>query len=90
MENKDYLTDEEMEVLSRLGFSEFIKNLVIKFVEDIIKNKNLQEMHNLGVSRRSLIKILKKIDPDNSFIKKNKKISEVEEEEVLEMLNLKQ
>ena len=61
--------------------------------EDRIQNTKIEDLHNLGISLRSLKKTLQKLDPNNSLLKEEIKKGQVSaeniNEEIVEMINLK-
>lgn len=84
------LSKREIEIINSLGFSNFAKKCVINFLEVNIKNKSLQELHNQGIARKYLKDILRKLDSKNPLLKKQKTVKKIPNNEIEEMLNLKQ
>ncbi len=87
------LTLSEIQMFEKLEFEEQALKCVINFLEDKIKNVKIEDLHNLGVSLRSLKKTLQKLDPKNPLIKEKNKTAQISaksmNEEIIEMVNLK-
>jgi hypothetical protein len=84
------LTAREIQVLNLLGFQSYAKKVVIAFIEDALENNSVEDLHDKGIPQRSVKKLLKEIDPENNYLKQQKKkTQEIPKGEVIEMLNLK-
>jgi len=87
------LTAFEIQIFEKLGFEKQALKCVIEFLEDRIQNTKIEDLHNLGISLRSLKKTLQKLDPNNSLLKEEIKKGQVSaeniNEEIVEMINLK-
>ena len=81
------LTNQEVKILNDLEFQSYAKKCVIGFIENNLKKRSLEELHNKGISQRFLINLLKEIDPENNLLKRS--IKKGYKKEIIEMLNTK-
>ncbi|MBN2854077.1 hypothetical protein JXK06_00910 [Patescibacteria group bacterium] len=82
------LNDRDLEILDILGFEAGVDFLPL-FLEKILENPNLSQLHNKGIALRYIKKILKKIDPNHKILKQKGKSLEDKnfyDEDVLELL----